>query len=795
MEEGGVKTLIDEVTLKNFRSHKNTVISFKYAQGENITVIVGDNGAGKTSILDGISFALFKWKPVGVTTDELITMGKKNAEVSITFHSNGRRYRVLRRRVAKGRSESFLYQLDEDQDKLIATKEKEVSQEIEDILGINGELFTNAVYIKQGEIDRLFTDDPAKRKKHVGNLIGIEDIESAYQNFFGLLNHFGSKIEKLSGVINELDEKKEAKKKETKEAKTLKLDLKGFEVRLDKEKNTLEDLEKRIEILEDLKIKTEEVKKLSIEISFLKDKVKKIMDFEMELRSTEEDKKRADEVEKEVDVLKEKANALKAVVERKSRVESELKVLINKVVSLEKEIVDILSRNSSILKTKVDDVKSFEKEKIKALRSIETKIKSLEGRKEETIKNISEERAFTDSLKKGLEEVSKAQGTCPVCNRTLTKAHRERLLNNYSKKIESLAKKIAINSEELQTLRADLEALERRRDSINSLNTDILREKKRQLDEGRNKITLLEKELKKDQSDLELLMSLTEKLDALKNELTTLSEARDSYNAARNFLRKELPEKENTEERIMALEEMIEGREREISLLSGEAELNLGSLPEVYERSRDSLRSSQQSLIALEREVASFRSSLKHKEARIMELKGEISSLSDKVRERKDLMGFKILLERIRSVFHKDKLQKELRIRARPLIEEYTREVFLSFNLAYSDVTLTDDYSILVHGANGEERVDMLSGGERIAAALALRVGLSRAIAGQRLELLILDEPTIHLDAQRRRELVEVIRRLSTIPQTIVVTHDKEFEEAADRIIEVEKIDGVSVVK
>ena len=81
-----------------------------------------------------------------------------------------------------------------------------------------------------------------------------------------------------------------------------------------------------------------------------------------------------------------------------------------------------------------------------------------------------------------------------------------------------------------------------------------------------------------------------------------------------------------------------------------------------------------------------------------------------------------------------------------------------------------------------------------MAAALALRVGLSRAISGPVMELIILDEPTIHLDAQRRKELVDVIKRLATIPQTIVVTHDKEFEEAADTIIEVEKRNGVSVV-
>ncbi|MFQ5975494.1 MAG: AAA family ATPase [Candidatus Hydrothermarchaeales archaeon] len=89
----------------------------------------------------------------------------------------------------------------------------------------------------------------------------------------------------------------------------------------------------------------------------------------------------------------------------------------------------------------------------------------------------------------------------------------------------------------------------------------------------------------------------------------------------------------------------------------------------------------------------------------------------------------------------------------------------------------------------------MLSGGEKIASALALRIGIAKALSGSAMELIILDEPTTHLDTVRRRDLVEIIKRLSSIPQTIVVTHDKEFESAADTLIEVEKIKGVSSVR
>jgi exonuclease SbcC len=795
VERGGSKTLIDEVYLRNFRSHKKTHISFEYDEGENITVVIGVNGSGKTSILDGISFALFKGKPAGVGVAELITLGEDEGEVSLTFHSNGRKYRVRRKRSVKGGAESFFYQLNKSEEKLVAMREKEVTKEIEDVLGINGELFTNAVYIKQGEIDRLFTDDEAKRKMHIGKLIGIDDIENAYRNFFHLLNHYELKIEKLEGVPDVLEEKKEIREKEADEVKALKSELKGLEEKLGSEKRTVQRLEKRIEIFDVLRLKVEEEKNLSKELFYLREKIKKIDDFEEQLKSTEVAKKRADLIEKKVEDLKEKVSELKVVAERKSRNESEFKVEKDKRDSLRKEIEDILSYCSSILKITISDITVLESEKNKAVKALETEIKTIEKKKEKTLKMLAEKKALLDSIKKALTEISESKGACPVCGQKLNRDHRENLIKTHSREIESLKKTITDDSAALENFRDESKQLEKRKESIDSLNTDVYKEKKRLLEEREKKIFLLEERVNEDESALKDLLPLVDKKDSLEKELSVLLPSRDHYNAALNFLRKEHPEKEVAESKIKGLEKKIGAIRKEISFAAEKVKIDIALLLPSYEGLKDELKSAQQSLIELREKVASDRSTLKHKETRINELEKEISALEAQVRERRALKDFKSLLERIRSVFHKDKLQKELRIRARPLIEEYTREVFLSFNLPYSDVTLTDDYSITVHGANGEESVDMLSGGERIAAALALRVGLSRALSGQRLELLILDEPTIHLDVYRRRELVDIIKNLSLIPQTIVVTHDKEFEEAADRIIEVEKVNGVSVVR
>ena len=79
-----------------------------------------------------------------------------------------------------------------------------------------------------------------------------------------------------------------------------------------------------------------------------------------------------------------------------------------------------------------------------------------------------------------------------------------------------------------------------------------------------------------------------------------------------------------------------------------------------------------------------------------------------------------------------------------------------------------------------------LSGGEQVSVALALRLGMASLLRNSGLNLMILDEPTTHLDAERRKALVGVLSQLSNITnagipmQFIIITHDAEiFEDSA----------------
>ena len=84
----------------------------------------------------------------------------------------------------------------------------------------------------------------------------------------------------------------------------------------------------------------------------------------------------------------------------------------------------------------------------------------------------------------------------------------------------------------------------------------------------------------------------------------------------------------------------------------------------------------------------------------------------------------------------------------------------LMFNIGISRIDVTEkarDIGVTCYGRNGEIDMDSLSGGERVAVALALRLVIAYMMGTNKLDFIILDEPTTHLDEERRKSLVKII--------------------------------------
>ena len=92
---------------------------------------------------------------------------------------------------------------------------------------------------------------------------------------------------------------------------------------------------------------------------------------------------------------------------------------------------------------------------------------------------------------------------------------------------------------------------------------------------------------------------------------------------------------------------------------------------------------------------------------------------------------------------------------------------------------------------------EALSGGERTSLALAYRLALSRvvrALGHLRLDTLLLDEPTDGFSPEQVGSMGELLERLE-LPQVVLVSHERELESIADRVVVVEKTEGTSVLR
>ncbi|MDR1721849.1 MAG: AAA family ATPase, partial [Methanobrevibacter sp.] len=213
-----------------------------------------------------------------------------------------------------------------------------------------------------------------------------------------------------------------------------------------------------------------------------------------------------------------------------------------------------------------------------------------------------------------------------------------------------------------------------------------------------------------------------------------------------------------------------------------------------YKKILHSYQTSQEKIVELNNIIGEIDGKSEEMKKAIEDLTAKLKDNEKYKKELENVDDYLKLLVEIRHIYSKDGIQKDLRLYSKPLIENYTREFFENFNFAYSDLQLDEDYNVKVYSNEGETSLDMVSGGEKIAIALALRLAITKALSKGNLETILLDEPTIHLDNYRRSELIEILRKMSILPQMIIVTHDEELETAADNIIKVIKEDGSSKI-
>ncbi len=103
------------------------------------------------------------------------------------------------------------------------------------------------------------------------------------------------------------------------------------------------------------------------------------------------------------------------------------------------------------------------------------------------------------------------------------------------------------------------------------------------------------------------------------------------------------------------------------------------------------------------------------------------------------------------------------------------------------------NYEIVLEKSGRDRSFQQLSGGEQMAAALAVRLALLRELSA--IDVAFFDEPTSNLDDTRRDSLAEQILAVKGFSQLFVISHDDTFERVTNNVVRVRKEDGVSKVE
>jgi len=167
--------------------------------------------------------------------------------------------------------------------------------------------------------------------------------------------------------------------------------------------------------------------------------------------------------------------------------------------------------------------------------------------------------------------------------------------------------------------------------------------------------------------------------------------------------------------------------------------------------------------------------------------KDESEKISLVLLELQDVKQYVSNLETIRSqIYNRDgPVATSLRSWALGMISQKASEYLSTFNVKIQRITLEDksrDIGITCYSGNSELDLESLSGGEKVSVALALRLGMAHFMGSSNLNFIILDEPTTHLDQERRKSLVNVLTQafesnIDAISQFIIITHDSEIFE------------------
>lgn len=818
--------------LKNFMSYGDDVPALDLT-GMHTICLSGENGNGKSALLDAITWSLWGESRAGKNRhDDLVRIGADEMSVQFTFEMDGLLYRVIRKRSKRAGGNQWELQQETGDGgwrSLTGNNAGETEKTILKLLRMSYDTFINSAYLRQGQADQFVKQPPGKRKEILADILDLSRYDELEAKAKERWREAGAEAVDIERDINVIDA-------ELRQEEGYRLHLASLQSRLETlhegqaaVTREIDDLNKQIGQIEAQKAAADRLSSSLISID------RDIRDLEAQIKEHAVEESRYRSLIGEKDVIEKSFAELTAVREqmetldvdlRKFRkgqsmvaeVESQYAIrsadarrayesLAAEVVNAEKKLCDLprVKQDHASIAARLDgfDRVSSLREKTAGERAaIHDSLRKLE------IESVSLNEQIA-AWEKRLQSLAQQEGVCMVCNAPLSPDRAESVRAEYERErqacldrrktvwAQAKAAKVqaAAIDEHLAKLDADLKGSDQER---------ILFGQSEQRLKEFDAITVSLPDLKRRQMEAKKVFDEETFAPELKAKL-------DDYKA--RLVKLEHTPKTHGEIRVKLAE--LEPFERKHLELTHAAEALIASEARA-QRDQATLDSRRASRIEVEKnlaEVAGGANSmaalsveLSRKQAALAALQTEDRTVSadigrtedklancaklraDRVEKEQKLLALRKdheCYDQLAKAFGKKGVQALIIENAIPEIQEEANR--LLERLTDGDMSIYFDtlreaktkregpietLDIKVSDSLGTRPLEMYSGGESFRAAFALRIALSKLLArraGAKLQTLIIDEGFGTQDGKGREKLVDSLNAIKEDFEKIIV--------------------------
>jgi DNA repair protein SbcC/Rad50 len=192
-----------QLTLKNFLSYREATLDFR---GLHTACICGSNGAGKSSLLEAITWVIWGESRVA-TEDDIIYAGAKDVRVDFIFELNQQNHRIIRTR-SRGQTSSLEFQIETPSGFRSLTEKgmRATQQQISGHLKLDYDTFVNSAYLRQGRADEFMLRRPSERKQILADLLKLNQYEELAEQAKDLSRQYKGNAEQLEQSLQQISQ-------------------------------------------------------------------------------------------------------------------------------------------------------------------------------------------------------------------------------------------------------------------------------------------------------------------------------------------------------------------------------------------------------------------------------------------------------------------------------------------------------------------------------------------------------------------------------------------------------------